>query len=138
MKRAILIGVGLCLTMVLAAAALYGWGRQQFAAPGPLPAPKIVVIAKGAGMEAIAATLAREGVIEKDFIFAAGVRLLGKAARLRAGEFEFPAGISPEGAMTILISGKNVQHGVTIAEGLGAAQIVAQLNGDVALSGTMM
>ncbi len=136
MKRAIVIGGGLCLIVVLTAAALYGWGRQQFTAPGPLPAPKVVEVAKGAGLEAIAATLAREGVIEKDFIFEAGVRLLGRAARLRAGEFEFPAGISPEGAMTMLISGKNVQHGVTIAEGLSVAQILAQLNSESALSGT--
>lgn len=135
MKRAILIGVGLCLTLVLAAAALYGWGRQQFAAPGSLPSAKIVVVGKGAGLEAIADTLAREGVIEKDFIFEAGVRLLGKAARLRAGEFEFPAGVSPKGAMTILIGGKTVQHGVTIAEGLSVAQILAQLNGELALTG---
>ena len=135
MKRAILIGVGLCVILVLAAVALYGWGRQQFAAPGPLPAPKIVVVDKGAGLEAIATALAREGVIEKDFIFKAGVRLMGQAARLRAGEFEFPAGISPKGAMAILISGKTVQHGVTIAEGLSVAQVLAQLNGESALSG---
>ncbi len=135
MKRALAIGAGLLVIVAVAAAVLYGWARGRFAEPGPLAAPTIVEVPKGAGLAAIAALLADKGIVADASIFEWGVRLEGRAVRLRAGEFEFPAGVSPRGAMAVLIGGKTVQHKFTVAEGLTTFQILEQLRMVAPLAG---
>jgi len=68
-----------------------------------------------------------------------GVRLRKDAGSLRAGEFAFPAHVSPVEAAEILKAGKTVVRKVTFPEGLTSFEIVDILNrtegltGDVAL-----
>ena len=97
-KRSILIFAGLSLALVLAVAAAYGWGSRQFTAPGPLAEAKVVVVPKGARLEVIADTLLDAGVIESGFLFEFGVRLSGKAARLRADGWIAIASLADGGA----------------------------------------
>ena len=118
--------------MVLLALVVGGvawWGQQQYKKPGPLAAAKIVVIPKGAGLADIAERLAAAGIIERPIVFRTVARLEDKAHLLKAGEYEFPAAISQEAVIRLLIEGKTVVHRLTVAEGLTTAevlQIVAQ------------
>ncbi len=137
MKRSLVIGAGLLVIAAISAAVLYGWARGRFVEPGPLAAAAIVDVPKGAGLAAIATLLATKGVVANASIFEWGVRLEGRAVRLRAGEFEFPAGVSPRDAMGVLIAGKSVQHKFTVAEGLTTSQIIEQLRKVEPLAGAL-
>lgn len=127
---------GLIAILLLAGIAVYIGGRA-YEAPGPLTAPKIVVIPKGAGTREIGTLLAANGVIENGYLFAIGTYVTGRAAGLKAGEYEFAAGISPAGAADLIDSGKVYRHKLTIPEGLTSAQIVALVDAAPALDGAI-
>ncbi|ABC21224.1 endolytic transglycosylase MltG [Rhodospirillum rubrum] len=116
--RAIL---GVFLVAVLAALTVFGgylYVTDRFVAAGPLAAERVVVVAPGSGVDGIAATLAREGVINDPLIFKIGVRLAETARQLKAGEYRFTPGMSAEQVMGLLVSGQVVVHRFTVAEGL--------------------
>jgi UPF0755 protein len=99
------------------------WFWHEFNAAGPLRDEKIVVIPKGAGVNGISEVLADAGVIEHPLVFKIGARFTAEGLPLHAGEFRFPASVSPRGAMRVLIEGKVVLHRMTIAEGLTVSEI---------------
>ncbi len=127
---------GLIVILLLAGIAVYIGGRA-YDAPGPLTAAKIVVIPKGAGAREVGAVLAANGVVENGYLFALGSYATGRAAGLKAGEYEFAASISPAGAADLIDSGKVYRHKLTIPEGLTSAQIVALIDAAPALDGAI-
>ena len=127
---------GLGAILLLAATAL-AIGGHDYTAPGPLAASKIVVIPKGAGAQETGQTLEAAGVINHAAIFSIGSYLTKRAHGLRAGEYEFTAGISPAAAADLIDSGKVVRHRITIPEGLTTAEIVALIDAAPSLDGTI-
>ncbi len=103
------------------------WWNVQFKQPGPLKTETTIIIERGAGANAIARDLHRAGVLFNPLVFRLGVRLTGAGKPLKAGEYAFPAGISPEAALRLLQSGTTVVRRVTLAEGLRTAEILSQL-----------
>lgn len=112
------------------------WGIAAFNAPGPAAkngSETVVLIKPGVGLKGISEALVAAGVIEHPEVFQAGARL--KAAALKAGEYAIPSRASMRAIIDLLVSGKSIQHKVTIAEGLTsqmAHDIVAK---DPALTG---
>lgn len=127
--------LSLALTGVIAAAIAAFWVMSQFGAAGPLETDKLVLIEKGSSLRGIARKLEDEGVIDNRMVFMLGTRAKGAQAQLRAGEYQFKAGMSPLAAMKLLQSGESYYHQITFAEGLTAAEIVALLNGNEVLTG---
>lgn len=127
MKKLLKWLLGLAVLAVVAAGGVAGYGYYAFTKPGPLAADKIVYIPKGASLDAIADTLVKEGVIGNGLIFKIGVRAYRSHGRLRAGEFSFPARVSPRGAMTVLVDGKPILHRFAVPEGWTTWQILAKL-----------
>ncbi|MGE5503517.1 MAG: endolytic transglycosylase MltG [Actinomycetota bacterium] len=121
----------------VAAGRLAWYGHRSFTAPGPLAEPTDVVIPKGSGLDAVARRLEEAGVIDGRWVFMVGAKL--RRANLKAGEFSFPAHVSPEEAMRLLAEGRTVVHKLTIAEGLttrAVLEMVRQadfLSGDITL-----
>lgn len=135
MKR-LLVAISFGLTLgIVAVAALLGWARSEFTAPGPLDEATTVRIGKGAGVDAIARELAAEGVIRRPWLFIAGARATGRARRLKAGEFAFPAEVSPRDALDIIVSGKTVARKVTIPEGITSREAVQRVREAEGLTG---
>ncbi len=138
-RRARALRLGRITLWFLAPLALFAgvlfWGINDYNGPGPLAQNKIVVIDKGASLEAISAVLADAGVIDHPRIFSLGATLTGKSAELKAGEYEFPARISPALAIELLASGKVVRHKLTIPEGLTSAEVAALVASAPALDG---
>ncbi|MEO5374600.1 MAG: endolytic transglycosylase MltG [Alphaproteobacteria bacterium] len=129
---------GLALVAALAVAAGAGWAHHRFERPGPTETAKTVVVPKGSGLAGIAALLERQGLVATPmdrYVFMAGVVLVSRPARLRAGEYEFPAHVSLRGAMEILASGVSIVRRFTAPEGLTSTEIVALLNGAEGLDG---
>ena len=131
--------LGVLLLVIVVAAVLAGggafWAWREWTGPGPLDAARTVVIPKGAGLKGIATALAGAGIVRNERVFEAGAKLTHRAAGLRAGEYEFPAHVSPRGAADLLLSGRTVVHRLTIPEGLTSAEIVALVEGAEALAG---
>ena len=111
------------------------YGYKEFKAPGPLDEDRIVWIERGSSVTAIANTLTAEGVIADPLIFRLGARLTEQATRLRAGEYLFPAGVSVEDAMMILVKGDPVDHAITLPEGLTSIEIIDLVRADPVLTG---
>jgi UPF0755 protein len=111
------------------------WFWHEFNAGGPLRDEKIVVVPKGVGINGIAKVLTDAGVIENPLVFKLGARITAEGLPLHAGEFKFPAAVSPRGAMRVLIEGKVVLHRMTVAEGLTVAEIYDLLTAQPDLEG---
>lgn len=140
-------GTGVCRSMrkpfvilgllaLLAAIAVVGlaWeGHRRFTGPGPLAEAATVVIPKGAGLKAIAARLEEAGAVGDAMVFMVGAKL--RRASLKAGEYEFAAGISAEAVMRQMAEGRTVVHKLTVAEGLTVAQVLEVLRGAEFLAG---
>jgi UPF0755 protein len=109
---------------VVAGAVAY-WSYQDFRASGPSTAETTVVIERGASVRAIAQQLQDQGVIRNGQVFALAVRFLADGDSLKAGEYRFPAAISAEQAMRMMIEGTVIEYRVTVAEGLTSAQVLA-------------
>ncbi|MGO8919108.1 MAG: endolytic transglycosylase MltG [Stellaceae bacterium] len=119
------LGAALLAALALAAVALWTW--RDYTTPGPLAENKIVVIPHGAGIIAAAELLAGQGVIAHSFPFVAGALFDREFGGLKAGEYEFTAGISPRAAIALIASGRVVQHRLTVPEGLTSLEVVALL-----------
>jgi UPF0755 protein len=122
-------------TAAVIAVAVAGWAYFEFRQPGPLQQATILTIPKGTGLTGIAMILKEEGVVKYPWLFVAGVRLSDRGRGLRAGEYEVPARISPQGMMELLLEGKAIQHSITIVEGHTVKQALAVIAAADILSG---
>jgi UPF0755 protein len=113
--------------LIVAGGGAVYWGNAQFKQPGPLPTERTVIIERGASINAIARDLKRAGVLANPLVFRLAVRFSGPGKPLKAGEYAFPARISPESVLDLLRSGRTVVRRVTFAEGLSTGEILAQL-----------
>ena len=138
MVRGLAAAFSAAAALAVLAAMAVGWFVWSFAQPGPLPEDTVVEIPRGAGVRAIAERLFDQGVIDDPRLFRWGVRVYGRDRDLRAGEYEFPAGVSAKNAMQIVASGDTIAYFVTIAEGLTSVEIVAQLRNDDRLTGEIV
>jgi UPF0755 protein len=128
----IVLGVLVLLALAVAGGGLYAIGRYN--APGPLAELQPVVVPHGTPAE-LAQALSAAGVINGTWAFRLAAALTAHEGQLRAGEFIFPAHGSLFATLTILRRGKEVQHRLTIPEGLTAAQIAEILDRAPALDG---
>src|SRR4051794_2676117 len=111
------------------------WLYLEAAVPGPLTEPHTVLVPRHASTAAVAALLAKEGVIRNPTAFEALVRLSGRGTRLKSGEYEFASGVSAVDALEILAQGRTINHRLTIPEGLTSAEVVALVRDAPSLEG---
>ena len=123
MRRFRLAGVLLALLAAAAAGfAFRAW--QDFHAPGPLAETRRVVVPKGAGLAPLAALLAGRGVLRGPLAFRLFVTVDGAGNRLKAGEYDFPAGASAASVRDLLLAGRTVVRRLTVPEGLTTAAVL--------------
>lgn len=125
MKRLLVAATFLIALAIVGAGVVYSWAISKFEAAGPLEARQVVLIERGAGLQQIAQQLTDAGVIDNPLIFRFGARVTDQASKIKAGEFAFPARVSPKRALQIIVSGKTVARSLTVPEGLTSRQIVA-------------
>ncbi len=130
----VVIGVGV-VALILATA--FAWAMNAFKRPGPLTAETTVIIKSGDGLAEVTQRLADAGVISDRLLFRIGVRVLGDARGLRAGEYAFGPGTSMRSVVASLAAGRTLDRRLTIPEGVTSAAIVELINAAPALSGTL-
>jgi UPF0755 protein len=123
--------------VALIVATAFAWMVNAFNRPGPLTAETTVVIEPGAGLATVTNRLADAGVIADHLLFRLGVRVLGDARGLRAGEYAFGPGASMRSVVASLAVGRTIDRRLTIPEGLTSAAIVELIAAAPALSGTL-
>ncbi|MGB3723851.1 MAG: endolytic transglycosylase MltG [Pacificimonas sp.] len=114
----ILIAIGL-----VGAVAAYTMLQSEWSATGPLTEPVNVTIPRGATGTSAARLLEEKGVLADADRYLLLRRLFGGEGTVRAGEFRFPAGTSPAGALDILRNASVVQRRITIPEGLPSVMV---------------
>ncbi|GAC1481236.1 MAG: hypothetical protein NVS2B11_06440 [Acetobacteraceae bacterium] len=122
----------LVLALALGGGAWYALDR--FDAPGPLAAKTAVLVPRG-GIDPVAAALERDGVVGRAWQLEAAALVTRARGGIHAGELEFPAGASLRHVLEVLRSGHPIQHRLTIAEGLTAAQIAILVDRATAVEG---
>lgn len=100
--------------------------------PGPLQQDIVLDISQGSSVARAAEALEDAGVIDNAWMFEIAFRLLASGGKLKAGEYELPAGISPRALIELLVSGKTLARKITVPEGLTSfeiAELVANMPG---------
>jgi len=87
---------------------------------------KVIFIKKGTPLGKVSEVLEQEGIIKNRHFFVFLTKILGKKARIKAGEYEFHAPMLPLDVLSVLAKGQVKRHLVTIPEGFTLSQI-AQL-----------
>ena len=115
MKRLILL---IIVVVVLAVAGLSFWTYSKLHKPiTHSKNGQYIDIPKGTSPSAIIKKLATEGVIQNEWPLKLYLKLTGKGATLKAGEYDFPSPISPLGVIAKLQQGQRRLNRLTIIEG---------------------
>ena len=113
----------------------YWWFGAKFNEPGPLAEEKTIVLPRNDTALLIADRLEIEQVIGDAQLFGIGVRIFSGRQTLKAGEYLFPAHVSPREVLDMLLEGKVVQRLLTVPEGLTSSEIVRRIVAADALTG---
>ena len=103
-----------------------------FVPPSKTASTKIIFIKKGTPLKKVSEILEQEGIIKNRRFFVLLTTILGKKAKVKAGEYEFHTQMLPLEVFDALVKGQVKRHLVTIPEGYTLSQI-AQLLADLNL-----
>ncbi|EEW24085.1 endolytic transglycosylase MltG [Rhodobacter ferrooxidans] len=95
----------LFIVILVVAAAMLAWGRQQFSGPGPLAQSICVKVDKGASLSSVSRTLEEQGAVSDARIFRIGADYSGRAAQLKFGSYLVPPGASMAQVLEALTAG---------------------------------
>lgn len=119
--RRLLVALLVVVLAVAGGTGLWFWSYLSFAPAGRDEV--VVVIPRGTGVRGIGTILAAKGVLDNDIRYLALVRFAGLTARLKAGEYSIPAGLTPPEVLQLLATGATLRHQVTVPEGLRLEQV---------------
>ena len=128
----------MCLA-ILAGAAGYGflYFNTYVQSDGPSTSETVVMLPRGSGLSTIVGKLEQAGVIEHPWLFQLAVRLGGHDRGLKAGEYAFPAGATPNDVIAMLTEGKSLLRRLTVIEGQTVAEIFRLLDQAEGLTGDL-
>lgn len=110
--------------------------RQTWHGPGPLAQTTDFVVPRGT-TEVVGTALHDAGIIDSVLAFRIAEHLTDGRGPLHAGEFTFRAHASLAEVFAVLRHGRQVEHHLTIPEGLTAKDIAALINAAPAMTGTV-
>jgi UPF0755 protein len=129
--RSLLLAFAGALVLVLFVAA-YAW--RTLDEPGPSGSAVRVEIPPGTPLSRVAKRLEEAGVVRHPLLLEAWGRITGRASRVQAGEYAFPAGATSRQVMARLVSGEVVLHALTIVEGWTFRQLMTALGNHPAIA----
>jgi len=120
MRRVLLISLALFIVFT---GGLGLWYVSYLRTPAAGTGEVVVTIPRGVGVRGIGTLLATNGVLSNDIRYLLFVSLSGNSARLKAGEYSIPRGLTPPEVLRLLVEGTTLRHHVTVPEGLDASQV---------------
>lgn len=112
----------LFIVVLVLAAGLLAWGREQFTGTGPLATSICFRVERGASLSAVSRSLAEQGAVSDARIFRIGADYSGKADGLKFGSYLVPASASMGQVLEILTAGgqstcgREVNFRISVAE----------------------
>ncbi|VDC31794.1 endolytic transglycosylase MltG [Pseudogemmobacter humi] len=117
----------LFIVLLIAAAAIVAWGRNEFVKPGPLTEAVCVQVERGASLAAVSRNLETRGAVTDARIFRIGTEYSGRSADLKFGSYLVRPGASMEDVLTALTQGGASTCGQEIQLVIGVASANAVL-----------
>jgi UPF0755 protein len=114
--------------LILLAGLTAGWLWREYQgfldAPLALPDDGLVYELKpGSHVGQLAADLAQRGILQQPLYLRLYARHSKLASRLRAGEYQLDSGLTPRTLLELLVSGRTLQHPLTLLEGWSFSQV---------------
>ena len=119
--RRLLITLAVLTVISGLAAGALSFAFTRYSGPGPFATTGPVLVPRGTP-DVVGAALVNAGVLRNVWSFHIATFLTSAAGPLKAGEFIFPEHVSLYATLVILRRGQQVQHKLTIPEGLTAFQ----------------
>jgi UPF0755 protein len=92
----------------------------------------------GASLNQLAHDLEARGIIQHPrFLILLG-RQMDAATRLQAGEYDLAQGVTPRDLLQVLVSGKVIQHELTLIEGHTFREMLQRINASPILEHTLL
>jgi UPF0755 protein len=138
LRRLVIMGISALLTLLMVLALVAAWAIWTYQGPGPEARDgkmHVVMLRRGSGLNEIASSLEKAGVVRSAPVFLAAAQITGAARELKAGEYEFPTKAPMSRVLGDIRAGKVVRHTVTIPEGWTSDMVVELLMKQDALTG---
>jgi UPF0755 protein len=99
--------------------------------------PAVLLVEPGHTIRTVARKLERRGWLEQPMYLVALAKFTKQDQRIHAGEFEVPPHIRPRELLDLLVSGKVVQHSLTVIEGWTFDQMMAAIRAHEVIEQTL-
>ena len=113
----------LFIVVLIAAAGVVAWGRNEFTKPGPLEASICLRVEQGASMSAVSRNLEERGAISDARIFRIGADYSGRSGDLKFGSYLIRPGTSMEEALRVITAGGASTCGKEVNFRIGVAAV---------------
>lgn len=123
--KAVVAGVAAAALLVLA-----GLYSARLALEHPLAAGSdapTVIVEPGDSLNAVAARLAQDKLLDRPWLFKLAAYVTGASARIQAGEYRIGAGDTHQSLIDRMVRGEVVQHYFTIIEGWTVGELLREL-----------
>lgn len=97
----------------------------------------IYTIENGQSLGSIARNLEANGVVSNGFMLRLLARKHGLSSQLKAGEYQLTTGLKPLELLTLFVSGRSVQHSLTLVEGWTFKQMLVAIRDNKILIQTL-
>lgn len=121
-----------------AGAYYYLWGPEGIYTPSHRQNDQTIIIEKGMGMAQMGRLLAKQGIIDNEYLFYAATYIENHWGKLKAGEFLIPQKASLADIVNLLASGKVIVHQVTFPEGITVRDILEKIDNIPQLKGNIV
>jgi UPF0755 protein len=78
---------------------------------------KVIEISSGMNMTKLAKLLKEQGLIQDEYKMRLYAKILGRGKHIKKGEYKLDGGMTPQGMIDIVSSGKSIQYSITFPEG---------------------
>jgi UPF0755 protein len=118
----------LFVVLLVVAAGILTWGRNQFAGPGPLTEAICLKVERGASLASVSRMLEAQGAISDARIFRIGAEYADRADQLKFGSYLLPPGAAMAEVLNILTAGGQSTCGreVNFRIGVTGADVVVR------------
>jgi len=99
--------------------------------------PTIFLIKSGSNIKSIAQDLSMQKIIDDPWLFILLAKVKGVETRVRAGEYQIEAVITPEELLEKFIQGSSIQYSFTVIEGWSFHQMLAAIADDPVIEYTL-
>jgi UPF0755 protein len=133
-RKTVWIALAAVVAFAASTAGLAALAWRELNAPLAIADAEWLRVPSGTAFWRVSAELGERGLLEAPWLLATYARFTGEATRVRAGEYQLTAGITPLTLLAKLVRGDVYLHQFTIVEGLRFADVLVALRAHPAIA----